>query len=121
MGILFFGNVPKNCFLFAFFLIIHFLTNFVYTSKILGGGGGGLKPPLPLPMLPAWLLFLSHGIMAGIQCNVFLFFFLFFLARRASRHPMDAHFWGKCIQNSPNLLKHLQGTCPLGAQLSISG
>ena len=43
------------------------------------------------------------------------------LARRAPRCPMDAHFWGKCIPNSPNLLKHLQGTCPLDTQLSIFG
>ena len=32
------------------------------------------------------------------------------LARRASRRPMDGHFWGKYIQNSPNLLKNLQET-----------
>ena len=31
--------------------------------------------------------------------------------------PMDAHVWGKCIQNSPNLLKNLQGTCLLDTQL----
>ena len=43
------------------------------------------------------------------------------LARRVSRRPMDGHFWGKYIQNSPNLSKNLQGTCPLDAQLSISG
>ena len=30
------------------------------------------------------------------------------LARRASRsRPIDTHFWGKYIQNSPNLLKNL--------------
>ena len=43
------------------------------------------------------------------------------LARRASRRPVDAHFWGKYIQNSPNLLTNLQGTCSLDAQLLISG
>ena len=43
------------------------------------------------------------------------------LARRASRRPMDGHFWGKYIQNSLNLLKNLQETCSLDGQLSISG
>ena len=43
------------------------------------------------------------------------------LARRAFRHPMDGHFRGKYIQNSPNLLKNLQETCSLDGQLSISG
>ena len=43
------------------------------------------------------------------------------LARRASRSPMDGHFWGKYIQTSPNLLKKLQETCSLDGQLSISG
>ena len=36
------------------------------------------------------------------------------LARRASRRPMDGHFWGKYIQNSLNLLKNLQETLLLG-------
>ena len=36
-------------------------------------------------------------------------------ARRASMHPMDAHFWGKCIQNLPNLLlKKFTRNMPLG-------
>ena len=43
------------------------------------------------------------------------------LDRRVSRRPMDGHFWGKYIQNSPNLLKNLQETCSLDGQLSISG
>ena len=43
------------------------------------------------------------------------------LARRASRRPMDSHFWRKYIQNSLNLLKNLQETCSLDGQLSISG
>ena len=38
----------------------------------------------------------------GIQGNV--------LARRESRRPIDSHFWGKYIQDSPNLLKNLQET-----------
>ena len=44
------------------------------------------------------------------------------LARRASRRPMDTHFWGKnTFKIHLILIKYLQETCSLDAQLSISG
>ena len=50
MGISFVENVPKNCFLFAFFNYLSFDTLFFTLPKILGGGGWGLKaPPAPPP------------------------------------------------------------------------
>ena len=56
MGISFVGHVPKNCFLFAFFNYLSFDTLSFYTSNNSGGGGRGLKPPCPSPLLRAYIL-----------------------------------------------------------------
>ena len=49
MGISFVENVPKNCFLFAFFNYLSFDTLFFTLPKILGGGVGTQGPPCPSP------------------------------------------------------------------------
>ena len=43
------------------------------------------------------------------------------LARRVSSRPMDAHFWKKYKENSPNLLYVYGKTCLLDGQFSMSG
>ena len=43
------------------------------------------------------------------------------LARRVSSRPMDAHFWKKHKENSPNLLYVYGKTCLLDGQFSMSG
>ena len=43
------------------------------------------------------------------------------LARRVSSRLMDAHFWKKHKENSPNLLYVYGKTCLLDGQFSMSG
>ena len=43
------------------------------------------------------------------------------LARRVSSSPMDAHFWKKHKENSPNLLYVYGKTYLLDGQFSMSG